>query len=468
MQIPQININLDYFVQLGQLPMPALFWRLFLDGGWVLVMIVLFRIVAELWLYTRQAKYVAGQRYHLLAINVPKMNEQPPKAMEHVFATLAGTYIPTDFRDRWWLGIVQNTYSFEIVSIEGYVQFLVRTPSSARNTLEAAIYSQYPDAEIVEIEDYAATVPGTYPNETHDAFGLEFILSRPSAFPIRTHIEYEHSLSEEYFKDPMAGLLEVMGSAGPGEQLWLQFLVRPNDGSWKKASKEVVDEAIGKKKPAAKADPIAGLMEWPRLFADQVLGTESEPPKKDDKTGPKIMEMTTHDRNLLDAVQAKASKPGLDCKIRVCYVARKESFSKMKLVGGVGSSLSVLTTLDSNGIRWYTKVMPKATYPWQRPKMRRLRNAIVRNFRSRSMSAGATHFILNIEELATLYHFPFKFTKAPSVKKTDAKRAEPPPGLPFAVSGQSLTPFTEVGSRPSVPPPSAIPTVQDDDEEGEG
>ena len=232
MQIPQIYINLDYFVQLGQLSMPALLWRILLDGGWIILLIIFLRIAAELWLYWRQSLYLADQKYILLAINIPKMTEQAPKAMEHIFSTLASTFVPLDFRDTYWLGIVQNLYSFEIVSIDGYVQYLIRVPSQTRNTLEASVYSQYPDAEIVEVEDYTHKVPSTYPHEEYDAFGLEFILKKHSAYPLRTYIEYEHNLSEEYFKDPMGGLLEVMGSAQKGEQLWLQITAVPNDGGW--------------------------------------------------------------------------------------------------------------------------------------------------------------------------------------------------------------------------------------------
>jgi len=38
--------------------------------------------------------------------------------------------------------------------------------------------------------------------------------------------------------------------------------------------------------------------------------------------------------------------------------------------------------------------------------------------------------ILNIEELATLYHFPVVTVSPPLIKKTGSKRAEPPFGLP--------------------------------------
>jgi hypothetical protein len=43
---------------------------------------------------------------------------------------------------------------------------------------------------------------------------------------------------------------------------------------------------------------------------------------------------------------------------------------------------------------------------------------------------GAKPYVLNIEELATVWHFPLPFVKTPLVQKAGAKRAEPPLGLP--------------------------------------
>ena len=39
--------------------------------------------------------------------------------------------------------------------------------------------------------------------------------------------------------------------------------------------------------------------------------------------------------------------------------------------------------------------------------------------------------VLNIEELATIYHFPSEPVKAPLVPRVEAKKGEPPIGLPI-------------------------------------
>jgi hypothetical protein len=49
------------------------------------------------------------------------------------------------------------------------------------------------------------------------------------------------------------------------------------------------------------------------------------------------------------------------------------------------------------------------------------------------MWAGMPKYHLSTEELASLWHLPVtEQVKAPQVKKTEAKKAEPPMNLPFA------------------------------------
>ena len=40
-------------------------------------------------------------------------------------------------------------------------------------------------------------------------------------------------------------------------------------------------------------------------------------------------------------------------------------------------------------------------------------------------------FVLNIEELATLWHFPGQILKVPTLTRIESKEASPPPNLPI-------------------------------------
>jgi len=462
--MPTVYINLDYFLNLGDLPFPLMLARLFLDGGWAIVLIFMLQTGWILWVQSRQIKYNSAISYTLLAIDVPRMNEQTPKAVEQIFAQLAGAYSGLDNIEKYWIGKTQAVFSFELVSIDGYVQFLVHTPNKYRDLIEAAFYSQYPDADIVEVDDYANKVPLKYPDPEWDCWGTEFALKKPAAFPLRTHIQFEHSLSEEYFKDPLSPLLEVFSSMKHGEQLWFQILVSPTDDSWKDESAVLVDKIAGKKK-VLKKTILDEVIDFPMVILGEIGSSilssgESAPPPKKEEPKSKMMELTPGEKNLLEAVQLKASKHGFQTKMRMVYVAKRGVFNKGKAISPFKGALGQFTALDTNALKPYGKVTPKSDYAWERWSVPTKTTNIIRNFKNRS-GRGAPPYILNIEELATVYHFPYLHTKAPLVKRTDARRAEPPMSLPTADT-VDFGPLRR--KKPPAPPPEPAKPEEDKDE----
>src|SRR5690606_34574244 len=158
-----------------------------------------------------------------------------------------------DAFEKYWLGKFNPSFSFEIVSIDGYVQYFIQTPKKYRDLVESAIYSQYPEAEISEVPDYTKNVPKNYPDPEWDAFGTEYVLKKNEAYPIRTYTEFEDKSSEEFmFKDPISAILELMGSLKHGEQLWFQIRLTPTDEEWQKKGEDVVNKMLGIKKEAKK------------------------------------------------------------------------------------------------------------------------------------------------------------------------------------------------------------------------
>src|SRR3989344_5759340 len=82
----------------------------------------------------------------LLRILVPKNNEKTPLAAEQMFAALHGIFKKGS--------AFQDFFSFEIASREKYIQFYVHVPVHLKDFVEGQIYSQYPTAEIAEVDDY--------------------------------------------------------------------------------------------------------------------------------------------------------------------------------------------------------------------------------------------------------------------------------------------------------------------------
>ena len=55
---------------------------------------------------------------------------------------------------------------------------------------------------------------------------------------------------------------------------------------------------------------------------------------------------------------------------------------------------------------------------------------MIEAYKKRKINAGANSFVLNIEELATIWHFPMTSVKTPLVQKSTISNAEPPSNLP--------------------------------------
>ncbi|MGB0757628.1 MAG: hypothetical protein ACPGO5_04200 [Patescibacteria group bacterium] len=408
-------------------------------GSAIILLFVMFIVRGFLewfWLPGRQVKYINSVDYVLLAIDIPKENEQSPKAVEGIFTTLSGTYSGPNKKEYYLDGKVQLPFSLEIVSLDGYIQFLIRTPSPFRDLVEGAIFAQYPDAEITEVNDYVNVVPEKFPDDTYDLWGTELTLFQPDAFPIRTYPYFEHSLSQE-FKDPMAALLEVMSRLGQGEQAWLQYVITPIKSSWiEKGNKEVkklIGEKVTHKKTLAEklTDPLLNFFHW---SADTIV-VQAEKNEKDSKPEPvnRMQHLTPGEQLVLTAMQTKLSKIGFSTTARFIYTAPKSSFSKAKGVASIMGALSQFNSLDLNSFVPAKGTKTGADYVLVDYRVAKQQNKVLKNYRNRLGVRAAKPFIFNTEELATVFHFPDINVKAPLVKKTEAKRSEPPVALPTQI-----------------------------------
>lgn len=471
-----ITINVDYVNRLLSASNPAeVAIQLFWSGGWILFLWVFLWGLFKIWIDGRQNQYSSSMKKVLLALDIPKLNEQSPKAVEALFSTIHGSYSHHDRIEKYWIGKIQAAYSFEIVSIDGYVQFYVWVWNKFRDVLEAAVYAQYPDAEITEVEDYVRNAPSVFPSEEYDLAGSEFRLVNKPAFPIRTYPEFEDKLSGE-LKDPMSALLESLSKLRPGEQLWVQILVRPlDDKAWRHTGERVVRKLIGAKEKGKKPGMIRELLNFPMDLIEGGLIPAFEKKQTKDEPPTMMLHLSPGERIVVEGIQRKLAKKPFSTKIRWVYIARKDVFSKSRTFALMKGTFGQFTILDQNGLAQYGKATTKTDYPWQLNKkfeyltlfmVRTLttrQNSLFRAYRGRDMGVGAPPSVMNIEELATIYHFPVVQVKAPLVKKTESKRAEPPVSLPVMSRSVYAIPVpTSQSQRATSPPPrelSAPPTL---------
>ncbi len=423
---------------------------------------------AKLWLIHIQHDYEHNQKFILLAIDIPPENLQTPKAAEQIFAQLHGAQSNPNMKEKWLTGKHQQTFSFEIVSIGGYIQFLIRTNEVFRDLVESAIYAQYPDAEITEIADYASGLPTKFPDPTHELWAIEFVLAKKSAYPIRSYPDFEHTSAEEVFKDPMAALLEVLSKLRTGEQAWLQLVIAPVDDDWKDEGEEIVDFLAGKPGKETKKGFVDKLAAFPLLalsaISDALLptyGGEGEGAKKSPEfVWSLVQHLTGGEKDDIQAIEDKISKIGYRVKFRFGYLSPHDIFSKARGVAPVVGAIKQFNTINLNAFKGSKLVKTdEPVYAFAAKRTANRQKAFMRAFKVRSSHRGAGHgFILNIEELATVWHFPINTVRAPLVKKTDAKRSEPPTRLPVETEAMAAS-MQEKRERATAGVPTNLPSV---------
>jgi hypothetical protein len=397
---------------------------------WWMLVYFLFRKILKVWLKEKQAQFTKDWQWVILAVDVPPALIQSPKAVEQIFVHLSGAFSKINVFDKYMKGKSQEWFSFEIISIEGYIQFVVRTELKFRDLVEAAIYAQYTGAEITEVEDYADRIPDKFPNEEFDFTGVEFNLANHHAYPIHTHPHFEYSSSldkEGAFIDPMAAVLENFTRIGPGENFWMQLVVSPSDNSWKQEGIDLVKEIIEGKKKASKgsiANKVAGLPMMALNATVQAWNMDSASSESVIKKEPvvgKVSDLTPGKRQVVEAVEEKISKFGFHSRLRIIYTAKKNVFNPQKCLYGFVGAMNQFYTADKNSL------VPDYIKPTYLSKDEKF----IAAFKKRSFKFKTAPYILNIEELATLWHFPMPSVKTPLLQKSSLKKGEPPINLPM-------------------------------------
>lgn len=403
------------------LPLPFIFWPYF----------------KYQYLFYRNSRWDSTIKKLILEIKIPKEIPKPIRAMEHVFSGIHAVHdIPT-WREKWIEGQFQMRFSLEIASLEGEIHFYIRLPETFRNIFEASIYAHYPEVEISEVPDYTKNVPQDIPNKDWDLWGTDLINTREEVYPLKTYSKFEKEIAleatEEKRIDPLVNLLEGMASLGPGEQMWVQIVAKPirAEKPWVKKGLELRDKLA--KRPAKPA-PKPMIQEALEII---ISGKPAGTPPAEKEVIPPEMKLTPGEKEIITAIEEKISKFGFDCNIRYIYLGRRDVFFRPKARIPYGFFKAV-SAENMGGLkpdkRTITKVKSVLFWFLDQRRLYLRKRRIFRYYQRRWTPffprPGGT-FVLNTEELATLYHFPSqKIAPTPSLVRIETKKGEAPLDLP--------------------------------------
>jgi hypothetical protein len=367
--------------------------------------------------------------------------------MEAVFIALHGAiFNDPDWWEKYASGEPQTSYSFEIAAIDGKIHFYIRFHADYREAVEAAIYSQYPEAEIEAVPDYTKLIPLDIPNKDWDLVGWDYRMIRQPQFPIPTYEHWKEQGEEEEEKvDPFSSLLEGMAKLKPGEQIWVQIRAKPIYYSLKEGNnfvkegercRDILAKRIDVKK--AKLKPL-----WKELLDFIIEGAKKEE-EKPQELFPAEMRLTAGERERIEAVERKISKPLFACTVRNIYLGRTGVFFRPNFrylynyfnhftnpdINSIWVWLKTLTRVKLTPLPFINDLAPRRIYIKKRRLLRCYRDRL--NYYNPWFTGDEGAKIrLNVEELATLYHFPSHIVApTPGIQRTEAKETVAPYNLP--------------------------------------
>lgn len=358
---------------------------------WIPIVLVLAYFT---WRNYRRVEHIEEIEHVLLVLEIPRTNDKQELAAEQLFASLHGI-----LRDRTELrmsGGLQEHVSFEIAAIGKLIRFYTWVPKHLQNFVEGQIYAQYPTVQIhTAEEDY------TKRQFEHSViYTSELTLTDNEMLPIKSFQTFD--------VDPLAGITATLAKLEDvDEEVWVQVIVRPIADDWhKRASKY----AEGIRKGTGTFDLLNG-------GAGKYLFTALEalwkPPEQGDAAKPK--ELSERDKTRISEVEKKSTKLGYQVKIRLAYLGENEATAKLRMQAIVGTFKQFNST-NLNGFK-----MSNTSFK---------RDDIAKYTSRFFIDRG---YILNIEELASVFHLPHTNVETPNIVWASSKTAEPPSKLPVLI-----------------------------------
>lgn len=466
----------------------ALLNKILLYLGVFLFIRILYIYAKNKFVDIKETQFLEKRKSTILEILIPAEIEKTPLAMENVFSIIHGTLIGPGPIDYNIYGIREYLYIWEIVGINGIIHFYVNVPEEYTELVKSALYSNFPTIEVKETEDWKKYLPNFDPYQKQYSKNSikyriklsELILTKPDAYPIKSYVDFGFkekfvdTEEEGRISDPLANVLEAIGSAGKDEILVYQLLIQPATDDWKEEGLKLRDKMLGRnqqEKTTGLKSLFDDLFRESKLwFTDMVdrlihmisgthMGSVEEQVKqikKESELFPTTLALSKREMEIVYAIERNISKLGFTTWIRIGYIAPQESFNIAKYENLVYSfrqfnsqDLNGFTTnpyfYGQNYIRIKDFLDLKTLYylwwkyrgiilPTNKKKLDALRQynlfVLLNKKVPGKKKIGHKSFVLNTEELATIYHFPTKGIIAPYIKRIEAKRKRPPMGLP--------------------------------------
>ena len=430
----------------------------------------------------RAHAYDHAQAKVVLAVRVSKENEKLPIVAEQIFAVLHSSLEEPGFIERLQ-GKTVDRFSFEIANVDEQISFYIHVPAYLRDLVEGQIYAQYPDVEISEVQDFASELPvsvlqpaqpqaaSTESTETglaeqagalgprgrdfadvdffRHAYGAELGLTDLDIFPIKRHGQFEDKITRTAV-DPLSGITAALAKlASPADRAMVQIVAQPLSDGWRQKAvrcARILGKNIFFGIPSLQGRYARAFMTrqtWPKIVFFPIYfimwlqgllsGTSVRLSAVAEQGSGDVLDQVSsasHDReSASDAMMGKVLKMVYDVNIRVVYVpATPNPEAARSKVRELAGSFKQFNQPHLNGFT-----------------VREMGGAqILQRYRQRVI---AQPFVLNSEELATLFHLPTLEVKTPNIYWVSSRKLEPPIDIPNPRKEEGITTLGQTNYR---------------------
>ncbi|MDD4412768.1 MAG: TraM recognition domain-containing protein [Patescibacteria group bacterium] len=296
-----------------------------------------------------------------------------------------------------WLEGRNDVFSLEIVAQNGLIDFYLATPEHQALYVEKQIHAHYPDASVIKVKDYNIFRPSNV-----IAAGM-MMTTRIFVLPIKTYLKED--------VDSLNSILNVLSKLDDNEAMAIQLVVRSAKKSWHQTCSTVVKRAYRNNSltQALKYNKTLAVFN----FVGQMFAS-SEIKKRELEFNAK-KQITDMEREVIKSIEEKNSKAGLDVNVRIVvsspYINNAERF-----LYDAASSFAQYNYFD------YGNNFLSAP-------LRHNEHNIISDFIHRRFNDNNS-FLLNTEEITSLFHLPLVTAETPSINWLESKQAAAPVQTP--------------------------------------
>ncbi len=382
--------------------------------------IITFLLFFEWWMYYVRKEYDLDAGRVTLEISLPQEILKSPEAMELILIQLYQTANPDNHIQTYIDGKHPPTFGLEIISRGGNLKFYINIPRKKFKFLtESQLYAQYAGIEVKELEiDYMSEF--SWNPKKFFYFSFHYGLKRPDSYPIKTYFDtgLQAMPKEEEKIDPITVALEILSSAGPGENLFLQILISAH-------IKKNFKGGYLKSKP-----------DWKDSVKKEIEKIIESAKGRNEEGG--ILQLTEGEKDSIKSMERSVSKYAFDTSIRTMYIAEKDKMNPGERLGMLAGIFRQYDDISSNqiGVTWRTDT----DWSWwqdrkgkvtDRMKKQELYEYKIRRLVRKRYEGKKTKFIFTTEELATVFHFPGQVAITQALGRIPSTRSEAPGNLPI-------------------------------------